>query len=202
MTDDVKQSRGRPRNFDRDSVLSKAMETFWSHGFDNTSMSQLREAMGIKAPSLYATFGSKEQLFREAVSLYISTAASTVWDSLEAETDTVKAVQRLLSAAIDSFVATEPPRGCLVLMGAGYMTEENADLKQFLQQERIRFQQRLVEKVLAGIKANQLRKNANPEVIAQCIIAFLSGLALEAVNGSPKQTLQQSAEEFCQQLLG
>ena len=62
--------RGRPRNFDRAQALQKAMEVFWSKGYEGASLTDLTEAMGINSPSLYGAFGSKEGLFREAVELY------------------------------------------------------------------------------------------------------------------------------------
>jgi AcrR family transcriptional regulator len=61
---------GRPREFDRDQALRKAMLLFWQHGYEGTSMSALVEALGIASARIYAAFGSKEQLFREAVALY------------------------------------------------------------------------------------------------------------------------------------
>ncbi|MGV0800422.1 helix-turn-helix domain-containing protein, partial [Mycolicibacterium elephantis] len=57
-------SRGRPRTFDRTEALEHAMEVFWQHGYEGASMSDLTASMGINSPSLYAAFGSKEQLFR------------------------------------------------------------------------------------------------------------------------------------------
>ncbi len=64
--------RGRPRMFDRDAMLQKALMLFWEHGYEGVSVSQLVEEMGITPPSLYAAFGSKEGLYREAVALYLS----------------------------------------------------------------------------------------------------------------------------------
>ena len=66
-------TRGRPRSFDRDAALEAAMKTFWQFGYEGASMAALTAAMGINSPSLYACFGSKEQLFREAVDLYLAT---------------------------------------------------------------------------------------------------------------------------------
>ncbi len=62
--------RGRPRTFDRQVALRRAMEVFWRRGYQGASMTDLTAAMGIGSPSLYAAFGSKEALFREAVDLY------------------------------------------------------------------------------------------------------------------------------------
>jgi len=66
-------ARGRPRNFDKDAALERAMELFWIKGYEGASMTDLTSAMGIASPSLYAAFGSKEELFRRAVQHYGAT---------------------------------------------------------------------------------------------------------------------------------
>jgi AcrR family transcriptional regulator len=63
-------TRGRPRSFDRDKALQAAITVFWEQGFEGASMAALTRAMGINAPSLYGCFGSKEELFEEAVTRY------------------------------------------------------------------------------------------------------------------------------------
>src|SRR5476649_2974716 len=68
----VRKSRGRPKQFDRGTALSKALEMFWRHGYEATSMADLVDATGAKAPTLYAEFGNKEGLFRAAVERYVS----------------------------------------------------------------------------------------------------------------------------------
>src|SRR5476649_2939462 len=68
----LKKGRGRPKQFDRDIALDKALEMFWRHGYEATSMADLVDATGAKAPTLYAEFGNKEGLFRAAVERYVS----------------------------------------------------------------------------------------------------------------------------------
>ena len=74
--------RGRPRGFDRHEALKKALKVFWSRGYLDASMAELTTAMGINAPSLYAAFGSKEALFREAMRLYADTEGSALWKAV------------------------------------------------------------------------------------------------------------------------
>lgn len=71
-----KKSRGRPKVFDRDAALDKAMTLFWQHGYEATSLSDLVEATGAKAPTLYAEFTNKEGLFRAVLDRYISRFAA------------------------------------------------------------------------------------------------------------------------------
>jgi AcrR family transcriptional regulator len=66
-------AKGRPREFDTDEALDKAMMVFWQQGFEGASLSDLTEAMGISRPSLYAAFGNKEELFRRALGRYVET---------------------------------------------------------------------------------------------------------------------------------
>ncbi|MCI1026081.1 helix-turn-helix transcriptional regulator, partial [Pseudomonas putida] len=64
------KTRGRPRSFDRDQALQQAMQVFWSKGYEGTTMADLCEAIGVKAPSLYSAFGDKDALFREVMEVY------------------------------------------------------------------------------------------------------------------------------------
>ena len=96
---------GRPREFDRDTALKAAMLVFWRKGFAATSMNDLCAAMQIRAPSLYAAFGSKEGLFLEAVEHYSKTLGPTIWGRL-AEGPTARAsVEKLLRAAVKGLPA-------------------------------------------------------------------------------------------------
>jgi AcrR family transcriptional regulator len=71
-----KKSRGRPKVFDREAALDKAMTLFWQHGYEATSLADLVEATGAKAPTLYAEFTNKEGLFRAVLDRYISRFAA------------------------------------------------------------------------------------------------------------------------------
>lgn len=62
--------------FDRDAALDKAMTLFWQHGYEATSLADLVEATGAKAPTLYAEFVNKEGLFRAVLDRYISRFAA------------------------------------------------------------------------------------------------------------------------------
>jgi len=74
--------RGRPREFDLEEALDKAIDVFWRHGYGGTSLSDLTEAMGISRPSLYSAFGNKEQTFKAAVERYAHIDMAYVNDAL------------------------------------------------------------------------------------------------------------------------
>src|SRR5438477_12882473 len=86
------RSRGRPRAFDRDVALDRALGLFWTQGFEGTSIADLTEALDIYPPSLYTAFGSKEELFREALGLYIRAYGLPLENALSEEATTLDAV--------------------------------------------------------------------------------------------------------------
>ena len=110
---------GRPRTFDRDAAVDQAMHLFWEHGYQATSLSQLKAGIGggISAPSFYAAFGSKEALFEEVVERYMSThgrVTESLFDSTLAARDAVELTLRR-SARMQCEVGH--PRGCMVALG-------------------------------------------------------------------------------------
>ena len=110
---------GRPREFDRDAALEAAMLLFWRKGFATTSMNDLCDAMGIRSPSLYAAFGSKEALYLEAVEHYVQTIGPPVWDKLAEGTTARAGVENLLLAATETCRNPRAtPAGCMAMLAA------------------------------------------------------------------------------------
>ena len=104
----------RPREFDRTHALQCAMVAFWEcGGYDQTSVSQLTEAMGISSPSLYSAFGSKRDLYDEAVELYAQRPGTPLTLALT-EPTAYEFAARLLDAAIVDCTKRGQPKGCLV----------------------------------------------------------------------------------------
>ena len=101
---------GRPRAFDRDAALEAAVLVCWRKGFSAASMNDLCDAMGIRSPSLYAAFGSKEALYLEAIDHYVRTIGHPVWDKLEEGATARAGVENLLLAGAESSRNPHRPR--------------------------------------------------------------------------------------------
>src|SRR5688500_8084316 len=112
-----KMPRGRPRSFDADEALDTALELFWQHGYEGTSVAMLTDAMGINMPSLYAAFGNKEELFRKVLDRYIEEPASYLPTALKAPT-AKEAAEQLFNGAISMVMNRSHPDGCLLVQGA------------------------------------------------------------------------------------
>jgi len=106
-------ARGRPRSFDRDAALERAMQVFWRQGYEATSVSDLTRAMGINPPSLYAAFGDKEQLYLAALERYEQERRESVVRILEEAPSARQAIERLLEEAASEMASGEVWRGCV-----------------------------------------------------------------------------------------
>ena len=92
---------GRPKTFDRDEALTKAIGVFWNQGYEGASMKLLTDEMGINSPSLYAEFGDKHGLYLEAINSYATNDACTPLVALETVPDIQKAVRAFFEAVVD-----------------------------------------------------------------------------------------------------
>src|SRR3954468_9926942 len=108
---------GRPRSFDTQQALDRALRVFWQKGYEGASLTELTDAMGINRPSLYAAFGDKQGLFRKAAQRYQSGPVNYVREALEQPTAR-RVVEQLLRGAADMLTDPRNPRGCFAVQGA------------------------------------------------------------------------------------
>src|SRR5438552_15880282 len=108
------RSRGRPRAFDREAALDRALGLFWTQGFEGTSISDLTDALDINPPSLYAAFGSQEELFREALGLSVRAYAIPIERAIAEEKTALDVIVRILLEAALPFSPCATPGGCVV----------------------------------------------------------------------------------------
>lgn len=111
-------SRGRPRNFDPQEGLDKALHVFWAKGFANTSLSDLTAAMGINKPSLYGTYGDKLSLYRQCMQRYGAHYAQAAMRVLEQAPTPQEAIAGFLKGMVHLLTAPQHPGGCFVVTGA------------------------------------------------------------------------------------
>jgi AcrR family transcriptional regulator len=189
-----KRGRGRPREFDREQGLEKAMRLFWSLGYDATSMADLRAGLGITQASLYAAFGSKQQLFREAVELYRSTSGFSTTRALAIEKSAREAIHGMLQAAVDAFSAPGAPGGCLLILGATNCSLENKAVKDHLLAIRRQMSQSILERLKRGQHEGDVPKTAPIVALTAYYSTVLHGLALQSRDGASRKTLTQVVE--------
>ena len=122
---------GRPREFDLNDALDRAIEVFWRNGYEGASVAELCEAMGIRPPSLYAAFENKAGLFRHALDRYLEQRAGYWDEALEAPTARAM-VERLVRGCVDFLTEEGNPPGCLFVRSAASCSEATDCIRQEL----------------------------------------------------------------------
>ena len=181
--------RGRPRSFDRSAALARAMELFWTKGYEGASISDLTEAMGIGSPSLYAAFGSKEALFREAIELYGRTEGPAIWDAVENAPDARSAVAGFLTATAHSFSRPGKPRGCMVVLSQLNTTEASASVCAALRENRAQGQSGLERRLRRAVEVGELAPGTDVAALAAFYLTVQQGMSIQARDGASEETL-------------
>jgi AcrR family transcriptional regulator len=187
--------RGRPRSFDRAAALRRAMEVFWERGYEGTSLSDLTEAMGINSPSLYAAFGSKEALFREAVALYDATEGSATGAALRDEPTARAAVEAVLRRNAAAFADPSTPRGCMIVLAATNCSIANDGVRDFLADWRRNDQAAVEARLVRGVAAGDLPPGTDTGALAAFYTTVLHGLAIQARDGASHAALDAVVDQ-------
>jgi TetR/AcrR family transcriptional regulator, copper-responsive repressor len=183
--------RGRPRCFDAEAALDRALEVFWRHGFQGASLTELTAAMGVGKPSLYAAFGDKEALYLKALERYATLGAGQGISILDAEPDGRRAVEAYLRAMAAMLTNPALPGGCFVVNGAadcgGAATPPavEAALHKALQNGEERLRARLARAQREG----QLAPDARVDELAAFFSSLLAGLGVLAKSGAKRAKL-------------
>ena len=180
---------GRPREFDRDAALEAAMLLFWRKGFAATSMNDLCDAMGVRSPSLYAAFGSKEELYLEAMEHYVQTQGA-VWNKL-AEGETVRAgIENLLIAGSEILPKSRPtPAGCMAMLAA-VGDEWPAAVVRVVKKVRLAVLDLLRARLETAAAEGELPASADIDGLSRFYLGVFQGMAIQARDGATKAELR------------
>jgi AcrR family transcriptional regulator len=184
---------GRPRAFDEETVLDRAAQVFWRHGYEGASLSALTSAMGINRPSLYATFGSKEELFRRAFTRYHDTRLADARADLDQPT-AYASIEAFLRAGADALLAGDHPPGCLSIQGGLACSPENARITGILAAGRAATEEALQERMARAEKEDDLPRGVDAPSLARFVMALSEGHAVHAGAGASREDLQASID--------
>ncbi|MGO4711948.1 TetR/AcrR family transcriptional regulator [Bradyrhizobium sp. 2TAF24] len=185
--------RGRPRAFDKEAALTRAMEVFWRKGYEGTSMTDLTQAMGIASPSLYAAFGSKEELFRDALRHYSATEGEEIWGGVPSAPTAFAAVESYLMSTARVFTRRSKPPGCLIVLSALHPAEHSDSVRQTLIAMRAEAVTGLKERLQQGIVDGEIVPTADIAAIAQYYVTVQQGMSIQARDGASRRELEAIA---------
>lgn len=181
---------GRPRAFDTDKALDRALQVFWQKGYEGASLSDLTEAMRINRPSLYAAFGDKETLFRKTLDRYADGPAAYIREALNEPTARAVA-ERLLRGASDLQTDPRNPRGCLTVNGALACGEAANPIRQELISRRVAIEAALRKRFKRAKSEGDLPPDSNPADLARFIATVIQGMAVQAAGGASREELRR-----------
>jgi AcrR family transcriptional regulator len=183
---------GRPRVFDVEEAVGRALDVFWSKGFEAASLSDLLDAMGIKVSSFYAAFGSKEALFFRALDLYMARVGGYAVEAVRQPT-AVKVVEGMLYGAIAALTGNGRPSGCLTVQGALAPSSTTESVRKSLERIRESGYEMLHERLERARAEGDLPAEADPKVLARLVSTLVHGIAVQAVSGAAAQELEKAA---------
>jgi AcrR family transcriptional regulator len=181
--------RGRPREFDRSAALRLAMESFWEHGYEGTSIGDLTARMGIRPPSLYAAFGSKEALFREAVALYEDMEGEPPLQALRDAPTALAGIEAMLRANVRSYTLPGRPTGCMIVLAATTYTPSTEGIRDFLAEQRRAGTALVQERLVRGQADGDVPSGADTGALAAYVMSVQYGLSLHARDGATREEL-------------
>jgi len=181
-------SRGRPREFDRTEALNKAMKLFWQKGYTATSMNDLYEAMGIKSPSLYAAFGSKEDLYDEVLQHYEQCVAPLIWGDMANEPSPKKAIAQWLARSAEILTRCDLPHGCMVTLSA-VASEGNERLGERVRQLRDGGIAQLKARLSEAQERGELPATTDIDALTRLYVSIQQGMSIQARDGASRETL-------------
>ena len=193
MKGSQKARSGRPRGFDADEALERAMLVFWEQGYEGSSLTDLIGAMGINRTSMYAAFGNKEDLFRRVLERYTEGPAGYGARALQEPT-----ARQVATAFLEGSVraTTRPgcPAGCLGVQGSLAAGATARDARDALVTWRNEGVSRLRKRFRQAAEEGDLPPDADPALLARYVMTVSNGIAVQAASGATRDELQQVAD--------
>jgi len=184
---------GRPRAFDPDAALERAMRVFWAKGYEGASLSDLTRAMRINRPSLYAAFGNKEELFRKVLDRYMDGPLAYFGKALAAPRAR-DVVEQIFFGAATMAGDTRFPSGCLMVQGALAVGNAARSVQKETVGRRAASEVALRRRLQRAKREGDLQKNADPAELARYVMTVLQGMAVQGADGASPEQLRRVAQ--------
>ncbi|MER7053951.1 TetR/AcrR family transcriptional regulator [Streptomyces sp. NPDC000351] len=186
-------SIGRPRGFDADEAVERAMLVFWEHGYEGAGLTGLTDAMGISTTSMYAAFGNKEALFRKALERYTEGPGGYLTRALEEPTahDVATAI---LAGAVRTTTRPARPRGCPGVQGALATSDPGRGVRGLLAAWRNNGCSCVRERFQRAVDEGELPPGTDPGLLARYVTTLAFGIAVQAASGLARDELQEMAD--------
>ncbi|AJC19945.1 TetR/AcrR family transcriptional regulator [Pandoraea pulmonicola] len=191
---------GRPREFDDAAVIDAAMDVFWTHGYEGTSAQALVECTGLGRGSLYNAFGSKLNLYHEALERYQTLGLQTQLDILNAPGPIKDRLRALMQWGIDEDLDPEKQRGCMTLFAVLERGAKDPKVRQISLAYLTRIEQVIVHLIAVGQHSGELSTERSPLLVARTFLSSYYGLRALGRTVSDRAFLEDIVEGALAQL--
>ena len=187
---------GRPRAFVEHEVLDAAMHVFWRHGYEASSIAELRGATGLSAASLYGAFGSKEGLFERAIEHYIAGPGRVSELLGDLTLDPLDALGQMLHGTIAMQSDPAHPGGCLVALSAtvGAGGDDDVAARRVVAARRAEDRSGIEACIRRGVDTGAVRVDLDPAISAIMVHSFVLGVSTQLLDGVPPAALHAAAD--------
>lgn len=176
---------------DHEAGLEVAARLFWQHGYEGTSIADLTQAMGITPPSLYAAYGSKEDLYRQALDYTIERESKDRSEALQGEMPAYDALEFYLRNVVQGITDPGKPRGCIVSTAVLQHAKENESVATGVAARREASVQALKARFQRAISEGELPADTDSNALARFYAAVVQGMSAQACDGACTEQLMQ-----------
>jgi len=191
----MQKTRGRPKAFDENEVLAAAMNHFWEHGYESTSLDNLLPVMGIKKSSFYHSFGSKEKLFSRCLLMYRESVLTQL-QSLKVEIGPKKTLLMLTEMTIQELKETGKVKGCLLANSSKECYNKYTDLSEQIQSEFNFMHEMFIAFVSEGQSLGEIHSKRPAKVISGRYLNSLNGLITTIQAGASEELIDDIVESL------
>tara|TARA_B100001179_G_C18528966_1_gene376165 strand:+ start:94 stop:711 length:618 start_codon:yes stop_codon:yes gene_type:complete len=192
----IKRNAGRPAAFSREEALKSAIKAFWRHGYDGIDVEQIAISLGATKPSLYRQFGSKKQLFVEALKHYASITATVPRDVLAQAPTIRESLADLLEYAFSVFTQTDEPHGCFLACVATAMAQDHPEAGEIFLHSTSVLEASIVHRLTRAVNEGELPKSFPVKKRAALLVNLLNAYSLRARAGTSRKSLMTDAEDI------
>jgi TetR/AcrR family transcriptional repressor of nem operon len=171
---------GRPRTFDDDVVVDRAMDAFWTHGYAGTSPALLAEATGVTKGSLYNAFGSKRAIFDRALTRYDQAGAEFAAELLSRPGTTREVIGGYLRHLVDTDLAGERRRGCLAVNTAIELAPDDPEIARTLRASQDAAIAAIAARLDRGRRDGDVAADLDVHATAEFVLTTIAGLRVMA----------------------
>jgi TetR/AcrR family transcriptional repressor of nem operon len=184
----------RPKEFNPDDAIEKAMQVFWYKGYEATSMEDLLTAMDLSRGSLYDTFGDKRQLFLKVVDRYCTTFASSKFSLLDQPGPALPTLRRFICDLIEGGLADPQRRGCLISNTVMELSPHEKEIAGRLRQALKMAEDAFLKVLTRAQQHGELHMGQDPRTLAQFLVTMMQGAVVMIKAGAPGDMVKQTAE--------